>query len=129
MLAWLLHHFRCGAMARNRFLAYSISPAMLSSQKMITFPLKEAYSAATLATGRLRSLRRYITATVQKSHWLGHPASRTEPHSYGRACEIVPCGPWEPSQWRARWRAHTHARKILLQTSAGILPTNLPLLR
>src|ERR1035438_8777548 len=79
MLAWLLHHFRCGAMARNRFFAYSISPAMLSSQKMILLPWKEAYSAATSATGRLRSLWRYITATVQKSHWLGHPrvANRT----------------------------------------------------
>ena len=38
MLAWLLHHFLNGVIAWNKVLAYSLSFARLSSQKMITFP-------------------------------------------------------------------------------------------
>ena len=60
-------------MARNSSLAYSRSPAMLSSQKMMILPRNEAYSAATSSTGRLRSRFLYITASVQKSQRLGQP--------------------------------------------------------
>src|ERR1035441_2575302 len=52
MLAWLLHHLRWGARARNSVLAYCRSLAMLSSQRMITLPGKEPNSSATAPTGR-----------------------------------------------------------------------------
>src|ERR1700690_1755532 len=73
MLTWLLHHFRYGAIDRNKVFAYSRSLARLSSQKMITLPGNEAYSEATAATGRVRTLRWYITATAQKSQPYGQP--------------------------------------------------------
>src|SRR5664280_1381493 len=68
-----------GARARNRVLAYAMSLAILSSHRMITLPGKEPYSAATVSTGRLRTVLWYMTASVQKSHWWGQPrvANRT----------------------------------------------------
>src|SRR5208283_33262 len=73
MLTWLLHHFRYGAIARHKACAYLRLPTRLSSQKMITLPGNEAYSAATAATGRVRTLRSYITATAQNSQPCGQP--------------------------------------------------------
>ena len=59
-LAWLLHHFRCGASAWNSRFAYSRSPARLSSQRITTRPRNDAYSRATCSTGRVRKRLRYI---------------------------------------------------------------------
>src|ERR1019366_4742428 len=70
-VTWLLHHLRYGVMVRNNCLAYSLSAAMLSSQKIILLPWKEPYSAATSPMGRLRNPCRYITAIEQKSQWFG----------------------------------------------------------
>ena len=78
-------------------------PTMLSSQKMITLPGKDAYSAATSATGRLRNPCGYITAMVQKSHRFRASAGREQNAARVVACgETAPCAPGEHSRARRR---------------------------